>query len=312
MITVRLIVDRQEENRDRLSRYRGRRPRGAGRGAARGDDAGREGRPAQPVLLLRRSRGDRRVVAAEAPRGRGRAGPWRLRVVAVPDRPRRDQPAAAAGRRGSPAGHPGPVRVRRHPRAAHDLPGPDRHGRVVGPRGDRARTGGRGPRGPGGRHPLDLRTDGRHRARPAVGTDRRGGRRGPLSRRRRRRGPGPRLPGRGLRLTGADHRRAQALRRLRGGAGRAGLRRGQPVRLRAVERLLPAVPGRGRGGGGQRDVGVHEPERHPGLRQPVAVLRRAAGASGASTGSWSATPTPCATSSPTASRPTWPTPGRAA
>ena len=166
---------------DRLSRHRGRLLPCAGRGAARGDDAGGEGRPAQPVLLLQRSRGVRRVVAAEAQRGRGRAGPWRLRIVAVPDRPGRDQPAAASGRRGSPARHPGPVRVRRHPRAAHDLPGPDRHGRVVGPRGDRARTGGRRPRVAGGRHPLDLRTDGRHRARPAVGTDRRGGRRGPLS-----------------------------------------------------------------------------------------------------------------------------------
>src|ERR671920_634005 len=40
----------------------------------------------------------------------------------------------------------------------------------------------RGPRGPCGRHPLDVRADGRHRPRPSVGTDRRGRRRGPLPR----------------------------------------------------------------------------------------------------------------------------------
>ena len=40
-----------------------------------------------------------------------------------------------------------------------------------------------------------------------------------------------------------DHRRAEALRRLRRRAGRARLRRGQPVRLRAVERLPAAVQG---------------------------------------------------------------------
>ena len=38
----------------------------------------------------------------------------------------------------------------------------------------RARSGGGRPGGPGGRHPLDLRADGRHRARPALGPDHRG------------------------------------------------------------------------------------------------------------------------------------------
>ena len=54
-----------------------------------------------------------------------------------------------------------------------------------------------------------------------------------------------------------------------------------------------------RGRGGQRDDGVHEPQRHPGLRQPRGCSPTCCGSSGASTGSWSATPTPSATSSRT-------------
>ena len=53
--------------------------------------------------------------------------------------------------------------------------------------------------------------------------------------------------GDGLGAPGPGHRRAEALRRLRRRARRARLRRGQPLRLRAVERLLPAVQGGGRG-----------------------------------------------------------------
>ena len=54
---------------------------------------------------------------------------------------------------------------------------------------------------------------------------------------------GARLPGRGARHARARHRRPQALRRLRRRARRPRLRRGQPLRLRAVERLPAAVPG---------------------------------------------------------------------
>ena len=93
----------------------------------------------------------------------------------------------------------------------------------------------------------------------------------------------------------ARHRRAQALRRLRRRARRPRLRRGQPLRLRAVERLPPAVRGRGRGRRRQRDDRLHGPQRHPGHRQPLAVHRGAARDAGASRASWSATPTPCAT-----------------
>ena len=50
----------------------------------------------------------------------------------------------------------------------------------------------------------------------------------------------------------------------------------EPVRLRAVEHLLPAVPGGRRGGRRQRDDGVHDAQRHPGHRQPLALHRGAA------------------------------------
>ena len=58
------------------------------------------------------------------------------------------------------------------------------------------RPGGGRPRGPRRRHPLDLRADGRHRPRPALGSDHRRRGRGPVPRRGRGRRPGPWLPGR--------------------------------------------------------------------------------------------------------------------
>ena len=68
--------------------------------------------------------------------------------------------------------------------------------------------------------------------------------------------------------------------------------------------VLPAVPGGGRGRRGQRDDRLHGPQRHSRDRQPVVVHRGAARHARASRASWSATPTPCATCSPTASPPT--------
>ena len=156
------------------------------------------------------------------------------------------------------------------------LPGADRDGGLLGSRDDRARPGGRRPRGARGRHPLDVRADGRHRPRSTLGPDHRGRRRGSVPRRRRGGRPGARLPGRRAGCAGARHRRPEALRRLRRRARRARLRRGQPVRLRAVERLLPAVQGGGRGRRRQRDDRLHGPQRHPGDRQSVAVHRGAA------------------------------------
>ena len=117
-------------------------------------------------------------------------------VAAVRHRSGGDQsPAATRGRRDPPR-HPVAVRLRRDPRAAHDPPGADRDGGVVGSRDDRARSVDGRPRGTGGRHPLDVCADGRHRPRSTVGSDHRGCRRGPLPRRRRRGRAGARLPGR--------------------------------------------------------------------------------------------------------------------
>ena len=60
-------------------------------------------------------------------------------------------------------------------------------------------------------------------------------------------------------------------------------------------------------GAGNIMTGLHGPQRHPGHRQSVAVHRCAARRPGGSRASWSATPTPCAICTPTASPPTSPT-----
>ena len=69
----------------------------------------------------------------------------------------------------------------------------------------------------------------------------------------------------------------------------------EPLRLRTLERLLPAVPGRDRCGRRQRDDGVHGPQRGTGQRQPMAVQSTCCDRPSASTASWSATPMPYAT-----------------
>ena len=94
----------------------------------------------------------------------------------------------------------------------------------------------------------------------------------------------------------AHHRRSQALRRLWRRARRPRLRRGQPLRLRAVERLPAAVRGGGRGRRRERDDRLHDAQRRSRDRQPLAVHRRAARSAAASRGSSSATPTRCAIS----------------
>ena len=50
----------------------------------------------------------------------------------------------------------------------------------------------------------------------------------------------------------------------------------RPLRLRALERLLPAVQVGGRRGRRERDDRVHGPQRHPGDRKPLVVHRGAA------------------------------------
>ena len=154
------------------------------------------------------------------------------RLAALRHRPGADQPAAAPRRGGQPPRHPAALRLRRHPRPAHDPAGADRPRGVVGPADDRARPGRRRPRGAGGRHPLDLRPDGRHRPRPALGPDHRGRRGGPVP--RAPRSPPPRCAASRAPAIGTPERVIAGPKHFAGygcGARRPGLRRGQPVRL---------------------------------------------------------------------------------
>ena len=91
---------------------------------------------------------------------------------------------------------------------------------------------------------LDLRADGRHRPRSALGPDRRGRRRGPVPRLRDGRGAGARLPGRRPRRARHDHGHRQAFRRLRRGRGRARLCRRRHLRAHAARGLPAALRGR--------------------------------------------------------------------
>ena len=287
----------------RIGRH-GRRCGRAGRGAA-GDMtvAEKAGQLTQYFYFAcrRPSIGGDRGEAADRPRpaagdGRGGAGRRRRRVAAVRHRPGRDQPAAAASDRGQPARHPGAVRLRRDPRAAHDLPGADRDGGLLGPgrRSSAARRSPRARRAPSASTGRSRRWSTSPATRAGAGSSRAPARTRTSARPSRAaqvRG----FQGDELGAPGADHRRAQALRRLRRRARRPRLRRGQPLRLRAVERLPAAVPGGGRGRRRQHHDRVHGPQRHPGDRQPLAVHRGAARARGASTASSSATPTPSAT-----------------
>ncbi len=189
--------------------------RGARRGPPRPPHSGGEGRPADAVLLLRPARhpgglrrgpGGYALRATAVPRlpadgGQGdRRRPRRLAAV----RPQRGtgQPPAAQDHRREPARHPGPLRVRRHPRPAHHVPRADRGRGQLGPRGGREGPADRGPRGARRRHPLDLRPDGGHRPRPALGPHHRGRRRGPLPGRR----DGGRAGARDSRATAAPSR----------------------------------------------------------------------------------------------------------
>ena len=297
MITSGLIVDRQEENRDRLHDTEGVGPRGSGRGAAGGDDPGREGRPAQPVLLLRRARRDRRRVAAEAAGevedALARGGCGSLLFQTDPAEINRLQRLAVEGsRHGIPALFgfdvihglrtilPVPIAM-----AASWDPETIERGQAVAAREARA-VGIHWTFAP----MVDIARDPRWgRIVEGAGEDPYLGAAVAAAQVRG-------FQGEGFGVTGADHRRAQALRRLRRGDRRPRLRRGQPVRLRAVERLLPAVPGRARGRRRQRDDGVHGASTASRPPATAGCSPRCCGSSGVSTASWSATPTRSATS----------------
>ena len=117
---------------------------------------------------------------------------------------------------------PADLRRRHHPRPPHHLPGAAGRSRQLRARpcpahrrGGRVRSGRRG-------HRLDLRADGRRRARPALGPRGRRRRRGrPLLGEPVRRGAGARLPGQRPQVQRAHARLHQAFRGLWRGGSRA-------------------------------------------------------------------------------------------
>ena len=98
------------------------------------------------------------------------------------------------------------------------------------------------------------------------------------------------LPGTCLGSPGRSSR-ARSTSRATARARRARLRRGEPVRQRALERVPPAVRGGGEGGRGQCDERVHGPERRAGRGQSLAAHGRAPRRRGISRASSSATRT---------------------
>ena len=147
----------------------------------------------------------------------------------------------------------------------------------LGPRDDRARPGRRRPRGPGGRHPLGVRTDGRHRPRSALGPDHRGCGRGPVPRRGRGGRPGPRLPGR--RARHARSGSSPGPKHFAGYGAAIGGRDYDEVNLSDSELwnvYLPPFKAAVEAGAGNIMTAYMEPQRHSGHRQRVAVHRRAA------------------------------------
>ena len=180
-------------SRSRSSSRPGRRPgtghpghRAEDRRAPRADDARREDRAAQPVH--ERVRRDR--PAAERGRAEGeydqiRRG-WSAPMLNVTGAEATGKAQQPRGRE-QPAEDPDDLRTRRDPRLQDDVPRPARRSGQLGLRRGRdvrAHGGDRsGRRGP----PLDVRADGRHRARRALGPDHGGLRRGLVPRRADRR-----------------------------------------------------------------------------------------------------------------------------
>ena len=207
---------------------------------------------------------------------------------------------------GSRHGIPGAVRVRRDPRPAHDLPGADRDGGVVGSRGDR----GRARRSP--------------RARPGRSGSTGRSRRWSTSRGIRAGAGSSRAPARtrisasavaaaqvrgfqgdGLGCAGPGHRRARSTSPATAPrwAGATTTRSTCPTPSCGTS-TCPRSRRRSEAGAGEHHDRLHGSQRHTGHREPLAADRRAARRRGVSTASSSATPRRCTTCAPTPSRPT--------
>ena len=204
----------------------------------------------------------------------GRGGVGSLLFVTDPAEINRLQRLAIEGNR---LGIPAAVRLRRHPRAAHDPPGADRDGGLLGPR----RRSSAARRSPPGRRARSASTGRSRRWSTSPATRAGAGSSRAPARTRTSAPPSPPRRSAASRATelGAPERIIAGPKHfagLRRRARRPRLRRGQPLRLRAVERLLPAVRGGGRRRRRQHHDRLHGPQRHPGHRQPLAVHRRAA------------------------------------
>ena len=222
----------------------------------------------------------------------------------------RDQPAAAARARRQPARHPRALRLRRDPRLPHHPPGADRDGGLLGPGDDRARAGGRRAGGARRRHPLDLRADGRHRPRSALGPHRRGRRRGPVP--RRGRSPPPRCAASRAKGIGTPERVIAGPKHFAGYGAALGGRDYDEVNLSDYELwnvYFPPFKAALDAGAGNVMTAYMDLNGVPADRQSVAARRGAARRPGASRAWSSPTPTPSAISRRTASPGISPRPG---
>ena len=231
----------------------------------------------------------RAMVEAALARGRGR-------VAAVRHRPGRDQPAAAARRRGQPARHPGAVRLRRHPRAAHDPAGADRDGRVLGPRDHRARARRSPPARPG--RSASTGRSRRWSTSPATRAGAGSSRAPARTRTSARRWPRPRSAASRAPSSARPERVIAGPKHFAGYGAALGGRDYDEVNLSDSELwnvYLPPFKAAVDAGAGNIMTAYMDLNGIPATGNRWLFDRGAARAPGASTASWSATPTPCAT-----------------
>ena len=138
-------------------------------------------------------------------------------------------------------------------------------------------------------HRLDVRADGRHRPRRALGARCRRRRRGRAARPTHGRGASARVPGRGPRPRRCDGRLPQALRRLRRRRGRPGLQHRRHLRAHAARGVPAAVPRRLRRRRADHDGVVQRDLRRAGDRATHGCSATCCAASGISAAWWSPT-----------------------
>ena len=234
---------------------------------ARAHDARGESRPAQSRPRRRHPHRPRLTRRQRLGRARGTHRPllWRAQS-------RRDAPPAAHRRHRDAAPHPAPVRRRRDPWVSHHLPRAARRSRELGSQRGRGVGAHHRHRSRQRWHSVDVRADGRHRARSALGAHRGRLRRRSVPRLRLRRGARAWVSG----GDAARHRHRQALRRLRRGGRWARLQHRRRLGLHAARRVSAAVQGRHRCGGHVSDGRLRRPRRCADACESAAHQRLAA------------------------------------